>query len=226
MSDEHILESKKMPPGVLKRLKEKTTEYGDYQRVSAKTGVPVGTLQKMMRGATEPKFGTVIQIASALGISLDYLMTGIGDDSGDWGTDMPLAPRGHTRVPIFEGGVSAGAGGVVFEGKPVDYQSFPTDMLKNMGKPEEMHLVPIVGDSMEPELRSGDHAMVDISQREPREQIFAFNMEGFAMVKRLRLKGGGKAELVSTNPTYEPIPVDLDNDSVIVGRVVWTGRRL
>lgn len=203
------------------RLRKKIKIFGRQEDLSAASGVPVPTIQKALNGAGEPKIGTLAAISAALGISIDELLTGIGAESGD-----ELTPETHIRVPMYDGALTAGAGGVVFEGKPVDYQSFPTDMLKGMGRPEEMHLVPIVGDSMEPELRSGDHAMVDISQREPREQIFAFNMEGFAMVKRLRLKGGGKADLVSTNPTYAPIPVDLDNDSLIVGRVVWTGRKL
>lgn len=213
-----------LPPAVLNRLRKRAAEFGNYEAVSRASGVPIGTLQKMMRGATEPKFGMIIDIAAAIGLSLDYLITGIGEESGDWETNMPQLPRGHSRVPIFEGIIEAGSGTAVFDGDPINYIDFPTEWLKRLGNPAEMHAVAVGGDSMEPDLRSGDIIIVDYSQRTPREAVFAFNIEGWALVKRLRLKGDGLAELVSTNPSYPPMAVRLDKEGLIVGRVVWTGK--
>lgn len=215
-----------LPPAVLNRLKKRAAEFGDYAKVSQASGVPMGTLQKMMRGVTEPKFSTVIEIAAAVGVSLDYLMTGIGDESGDWESVLPQVPRGQSRVPVLDGHVMAGDGGVVFDGPPSSYLTFPTEWLRQYGKPEQMHAIAVRGDSMEPELRSDDLVIVDCSQRSPSEVVFAFNIDGWALVKRLRLKGGGEGEMISANPAYAPISIKLDAEHLIVGRVVWVGKAI
>lgn len=215
-----------LAPAVLNRLRKRAAEFGNYEAVARASGVPIGTLQKMMRGATEPKFSMIIDIASAIGVSVDYLITGIGEESGDWETNMPQIPRGHLRVPIFDGKISAGSGQSVFDGEPIDYMDFPTEYLKRLGNPTEMHAVAVGGDSMEPELRNGDIIVVDYSQRTPREAIFAFNVEQLALVKRLRFKADGVAELVSSNPRYPPFDVSLSDENLIVGKVVWAGKAL
>lgn len=222
MSAEH-----KLPAGAIKRLRaaaeDKSMTHSD---ISEASGVPIGTVQKVMRGATDPQLMTMYRIAAALGQSLDHIVLGIGDEAGDWETQLPPVTKGHLRVPLYEGSLSAGDGNIVFDGEPIDWHEFPTSWLTTMGDPNEMHLVQVRGDSMEPDLRADDLVMVDYSQRQPRESIFAFNIDGLALVKRLRLKGGGQAELVSSNPAYQPMSIKLDNPNLIIGRVVWTGRKL
>ena len=215
-----------LPPAVLNRLRKCAAAFGDYATVSKASGVPIGTLQKMMRGASEPRFSAVMEIAAAIGVSLDYLITGIGEESGDWETALPQLPRGQSRVPVYEGHVSAGDGGAVFDGTPHDYLTFPTQWLKQRGDIHQMHAIVVRGDSMEPELRSGDQVIIDNSQRSPREGVFAFNIDGWALIKRLRIKGAGEADLVSTNPAYPPITVRLDQEYLIVGRAIWVGKAI
>lgn len=220
-----VMEGARLPSGVVTRLRRAADEKGLKQSdIAELSGVPLGTVQKLMRGATDPQFMTMLKVVAALGQSLDYIVHGVGDESGDWETALPATAKGQIRVPIYEGRVSAGDGNVVFDGSPVDSYTFPEVWLRSLGNPKEMHLIQVNGDSMEPDLRADDHVMVDCSQREPRESLFVFNIDDLAMVKRLRLKGRGEGDLVSTNPAYGPIPVKLNDPSLIVGRVVWSGR--
>lgn len=212
--------------GARERLKRAVRDFGTQQQLSTASRVPIPTIQKILAGTGDPGISRILALANALGLSLDEILTGIGDESGDWESALPPVGRGQVRIPVYDGRVSAGDGTVVLDGDPIDYNIFSAVWLKTLGNPDGMHLVQVNGDSMEPELRADDFVMVDYSQREPRESVFVFNLDGFAMVKRLRLKGNGEGELASTNPAYEPIPVRLDDPNLIVGRVVWIGRRM
>ena len=72
---------------------------------------------------------------------------------------------------------------------------------------------------MEPTLRAGDSALVDHSRRELYNGIiFALNIEGGPIVKRVRrLQGGWLAE--SDNAAYGPL--DVGEADTVIGRVVW-----
>jgi SOS-response transcriptional repressor LexA len=206
------------------RLHREARRFGTQDKLSAATGIPLPTLQKILKGSGDPGISRIALLARVLNCPVDYFLTGMGADSGDWETPLGEAPSGHTRIPLHETRVSAGGGHFGFDGNPKDYHSYPTEWLRTLGNPVEMHLLEVEGDSMIPELNEGDLVLVDIEQREPREAIFVIKLEDLLLVKRLRLKGGGEVDLVSVNPAYGPISVKLDRDDLIMGRVVykWT----
>lgn len=78
-------------PEALERLKASSAEFGNYDQVSRASGVPVGTIQKMMRGATEPKFSTVIAITNVTGASLDWIANGGLSIASQQPVDRPIA---------------------------------------------------------------------------------------------------------------------------------------
>lgn len=80
--------------------------------------------------------------------------------------------------------------------------------------------VTVHGDSMEPDFH--DHDMVYVKQQNKLEngQIGIFCLNDEAYIKKFRSDEDGNF-LLSLNPTYDPIPVNMDNDSFrIFGRVV------
>lgn len=128
----------------------------------------------------------------------------------------------------------AGAGGGRYAGYADEfrcYAAFPAHWLR-----EELHLQPdrvamltIHGDSMEPSLRSGDVVMVEqLDGRPRREGICVVRMGDLLMVKRLAVLSPGRIRLISDNPAYPPIEVDMDegSDVTIIGRVVCAIRRV
>ena len=64
---------------ILSRLKEIKKQSGlTNEELAAASGVPIGTLRKILSGnTTEPKLPAFIAIASALNTSVDYLVYGI-----------------------------------------------------------------------------------------------------------------------------------------------------
>lgn len=63
---------------LLKRLQEiKSLRKLRNEDISKKSNIPIGTLSKIFAGiTTDPKLGTLISIANALDISVDYLIYG------------------------------------------------------------------------------------------------------------------------------------------------------
>jgi hypothetical protein len=94
---------------------------------------------------------------------------------------------------------------------------------------DQLVVVPVDGDSMEPTLRTGDHALVDLTQRRPhrKDGLYVIRADGGLQVKRVSAHPAtGRLVIRSDNPAYESY-TDIDPASVeILGRVIWIGRRV
>lgn len=80
-------------------------------------------------------------------------------------------------------------------------------------------VVPIYGDSMEPEYHSGDYVFVKLTYDLSDGDIGVFEYYGDAYIKQLVINDSG-AFLHSLNDKYDDIPVDADSDFRIIGEVV------
>ncbi len=80
-------------------------------------------------------------------------------------------------------------------------------------------VIPVYGDSMEPEYHSGDYVFVKLSVELSDGDIGVFEYCGDAYIKQLLLGDAG-AFLHSLNSNYDDIPVDADSDFRIIGKVV------
>ncbi|MCK3973339.1 helix-turn-helix transcriptional regulator [Streptococcus suis] len=80
-------------------------------------------------------------------------------------------------------------------------------------------VVPIYGDSMEPEYHSGDYIFVKLSVDLSDGDIGVFAYNGDAYIKQLRITDQG-AYLHSLNPDYANIPITADTDFRTIGEVV------
>lgn len=77
---------------ILSRIKSVKKNAGlTNDELAAKSGVPIGTLRKLLSGATtEPKLPALMAIASALDISIDWLIYG---SDGHTPAASPLSPQ-------------------------------------------------------------------------------------------------------------------------------------
>ncbi len=80
-------------------------------------------------------------------------------------------------------------------------------------------VIPVYGDSMEPEYHSGDYVFVKLSVELTDGDIGVFEYYGDAYIKQLLIHAEG-AFLHSLNSKYEDIPIDRDSDFRIIGEVV------
>lgn len=80
-------------------------------------------------------------------------------------------------------------------------------------------VIPVHGDSMEPEFHSGDYVFVKLSVELTDGDIGVFEYYGDAYIKQLLINAEG-AFLHSFNSKYDDIPIDRDSDFRIIGEVI------
>lgn len=141
------------------------------------------------------------------------------------------APPGLLSVKRHPVSVSAGPGAVVTEelGKP--YFAFDERWLKALtpSQPSKLSIVRVEGDSMAPTLNAGDDILVDLgdSADRLRDGIYVLRIDDAVVVKRLALNPTGRRVTVqSDNPAYPDWPDCSLGDIKVIGRVIWSGRRI
>lgn len=133
-------------------------------------------------------------------------------------------------VPHLALGASAGPGALDQNEASAGALAFDTRWLRALGgRPDMLSIIRVDGESMSPTLSDGDDIMVDRSDGAARlrDGIYVLRMDDALMVKRLALTPRkGRISVRSDNRLY-PAFEDVDpRDVVIVGRVIWAGRRV
>lgn len=133
-------------------------------------------------------------------------------------------------VPKLAIGASAGAGTSV-DGEAVHSAvAFDPRWLRDIGADARaLSIIRVEGDSMAPTLNDGDDILVDgsVEGKRLRDGIYVLRMDDALMVKRVtRAPGQGRIAVISDNSHYRSWD-DLPLTAVhLVGRVIWTGRRI
>jgi hypothetical protein len=148
-------------------------------------------------------------------------------------TAIPARTRGMpavVAVPRLALGASAGVGTLDDDERAAGVMAFDAHWLRHLGvRPQRVSIIRVDGESMAPTLSDGDDIMVDHDDDSTRlrDGVYVLRLDGVLMVKRIAMGPlRGRFSVVSDNLHY-PDWTDIDPALVdIVGRVVWTGRRL
>lgn len=200
----------------------------DYARISQVIGRNPAYIQQYIKRGSPRRLGEQdrARIAAYLGVSEAIL----GGPVPRVATPARVRGPGMILVPKLAIGASAGAGASV-DGEAVEGEvAFDPKWLRDLGAdPRALSIIRVEGDSMAPTLDDGDDILVDGGDAAARlrDGIYVLRMDDVLMVKRVaRAPGLGRISVISDNPHYRSWD-DLPMGSVqLVGRVVWTGRRV
>jgi phage repressor protein C with HTH and peptisase S24 domain len=165
------------------------------------------------------------KISEQFELNPEWLESGVGkkDLNGGkaGGTEFDIVPKVKARL-------SAGGGSFEVEPDIEGYYSFQRQWLLQKGNPRKMVLMDVSGNSMEPEIRDGDTALIDLSRTEILAgAIYAIGVDDTVMVKRVE-KLPDKLVLISDNKRYDPVYLQ-GNEIIsvrILGKVIWICREL
>ncbi len=117
--------------------------------------------------------------------------------------------------------ISCGYGTVVYNENVTGKCCVPRKTLREYGASiSSTEVVYAQGDSMSPEIKSGDALLVDTSQIDVIDGVvYTFNYDGQSMCKRLQ-KIGKDIKAIPSNPLFDPFIIDPTCQFNIVGRVV------
>lgn len=138
--------------------------------------------------------------------------------------DLVLVPRLDIRA-------SAGHGAFDVDERPVARLGFHPGWLREItgGSPAGLSMIRVSGDSMNPTLADGDEILVDRNDAADRlrDGIYVLRVDDTLMVKRLAIDPAARSiTIVSDNSAYPTWPNRDPARIEVIGRAVWTGRRL
>lgn len=187
------------------------------------------TISNILSGETK-KPRNIAEIAMALGVSSDWLLTGGENSVSVTGTG---AYKNSIVMTLLDNKLAAGNGIVNLD--------FPDTIRSIEFSPEKfmevfhrktannLTMAVIDGNSMydpkneEISLKHGDIVFIDTSVQEFRNDgIYAFIHENQARIKRLQYMSGNKLKIISDNPTYETETLERDQVEQIhfIGKLV------
>ncbi len=121
-------------------------------------------------------------------------------------------------IPVYDG-ANAGEIGAFPDANVIQF--FATIPIDSTGR----YGVIIHGDSMEPEIRDGDVAVIDPNQEVSNGKKAVVSVDGGVLVKRI-YRQNGTVTLVSDNPEYPPIVIKSSDFPIyLLGKVVWILKR-
>jgi hypothetical protein len=136
-------------------------------------------------------------------------------------------------VPVRRSAVraSAGPGAGAEDQVARPYFAFDPAWLRAItgASSEQLTMIRVEGDSMAPTLNAGDDILVDLgdSSERLRDGIYVLRIDDAVVVKRLALNPTGRRVTVqSDNPAYPDWPDCSLDDIKVIGRVIWSGRRI
>lgn len=200
------------------RLKVIMNEQGISQNALARmVGVTQPSIKKIIDGDTlEPK--KILEIANALGVSVEWLKTG-KDNASDFSANMEEEKEGKHQVRIEVLNVYASAGNGEFltgdlagDIQAVEFESEYFYNLFQRASEKGLAIVNVKGDSMEPTLTSGDLLFVDTTLNcYQGDGLYVFSLGESLYVKRLQ-RAGRRLLVLSDNKFYEKWEIDASNE--------------
>lgn len=166
--------------------------------VAKRSDMSLSGFNQLLKGRSEPGAFKLARIAKVLGVSLEWLATGVGKPNS--------GPFGYVDIPLLDVRLAAGAGSITDLAQQIGVVPMTRDMLQIMGmaSAEGLRFVMAEGDSMEPLISDESSVLVDIRDTRLREGVFAFRLGDELRIKRLRRLGVDGIEVISENPRYEP----------------------
>jgi hypothetical protein len=211
-------------------IRERGENYGAISRL---IGRNAAYIQQFVKRGTPRKLDEADRLLLARYFGVDERALGAPDGMGrqvssrvrDEGTGRQLSV-----VPRLALGASAGPGALDANEAAAGALAFDTRWLRALGgRPEMLSIIRVDGESMSPTLGNGDDIMVDRSDGAARlrDGIYVLRMDDTLMVKRIALTPRRGCISIRSDNSFYPTFEDVDpGDIVIVGRVIWAGRRV
>ena len=142
----------------------------------------------------------------------------------------PPREAGLVAIRRLDVGASAGPGALDADEIARGSMAFDPSWLRRLGVGYSalLSLIRVEGDSMAPTLSDGDEILVDggDSAGRIRDGIYVLRIDDALVVKRLALGPGKRVSVRSDNQAY-PVWPDCELSAIdLVGRVIWSGRRI
>ncbi len=197
---------------------------GGKRALAQRLGIHESMLYRYIKGENALSAPLLLAIAEAGGVSLDWLAAGKGIAPATVLCEPALGAYGatqrvHAYTPVRN--VDQGAPTLAFDA------AWLTQLCGSSG--DELSILEMRGDAMEPTLRAGDLLLIDGRVRRIAEDgLYALQLAQGTEIKRIQKQTAGNVLLSADNPRFQGITLAraAAQNLKLLGRVLWFGRRL
>ncbi|MDR0483783.1 MAG: XRE family transcriptional regulator [Alphaproteobacteria bacterium] len=182
-------------------------------------GVTQATVSRYISETASPSFHVLHKMSTILDIDLPLLYRKNGSSAQPVDSNM-------AKIPFYYSEVSAGHGLSSLDETP-DYLNFDSNWLKNeflIENFDDMFSLKVKGDSMEPLIQEGDIVFAKkFDNASTYQGIYIVCYNSDYLIKKIQFKDKNLVKLISQNPEYDPIEIDLSNENTsftIVAKVI------
>lgn len=233
-------------PAFFSRIREVVAVIGNQSKAAEQIGVTVSSVARWIKGESDPSRTNLVRLAQAAGVSIQWLATGEGERNQEnpapKQTQDPNPPIVDTIgnsvnindfvfIPFYDVNASAGHGTWTDDESQKTTLAFRREWLATFVTRhfEQLSVVSVQGDSMSGVLEDGDTILINHTQTEPRDGLYALRIGNDVFVKRIQ-RFPDHLLIKSANPEYAPFKIstteDSDQNTAIIGKVVWLGRKI
>lgn len=205
----------------LSDLMDRDADLNTVQKVSVRSGVGRGTVDRVRKAELATSLDNVEKLASAFGRDPVELLSPKLEYE-----PQSAPPPGYVRLHLLDAPHGLGK-----EMAPVDYPEVlrHVDVLEMWlrsqfpANPVNIKIVPAVGDSMSPTIEDGSQVFVDTSVRQyVGDGLYSIVWEGRVQIKRIQAMHAEKLiKILSDNKFYDP-GLTKEEDLIITGKALGT----
>ena len=131
---------------------------------------------------------------------------------------LSLKPASGPLRTVFRYGAVAAGGPRLIPEEAEDRVTLPADWAKG----EEVFLLRVQGESMNPTILAGDQVVVRRQERLPEGAVGVFRVDNEVTLKRWHYREGSRVILKGDNPEFAPLAFDKKNrtDLAVMGQVI------
>jgi len=194
--------------------------------LSKRSDVKTSFIYDVISGkSTNPSTVKLARVAESLDIDLNFL---VGNNEAD-AHEKRYHGKDYIAVPRIDIDTLSGKEKITSVYEEAEYYYFRKSWIENHLKtqPENLRMLYISGDSMEPTLLHNDIVLVDTSKKTPSPPGVFVLFDGLGLSgKRLEYVSSQKTlRIMSDNSQYSSYERSVD-DTIIVGRIVWFAREM
>jgi len=222
------------------RLRKKLT----IAELSSLVNIPERTISNYEREERKPSIEYVSLLKEHLSIDSNWVLSGDGEMllnntgvSVRLGNDPNVLDKidsrrysEYSKIALYDIEASAETGAFNNNESIETHILFRTDWIKAklMSNPDDLFVVRVAGDSMQPAMNTGDILLCDKGRDAKKDGIYIIRIDDQIFVKNLQYLPGYVLKLWSNNSIYSPIEISAkeNTNTKIIARVVWLGKTL
>lgn len=179
------------------------------------TGIPSSTFDRVWNHEAIPRPEYLVKISRRCDVSVDWLLTG----------ERPLERKGNNSDTISLPMLRCSAEGEIIIDEKTEFLSLSLKFLarqSSLSTSENLGIVAVQGDSMEPTLHEDDFVVVDRSQRQISGGVMALEWDGEIHLRRMASHPTGGVIINDNSTQYPNINIDAEQFSHlnVIGKVV------